>query len=41
MLSLNSKVKGRKPAVHPDSVIEAVLHFKDRIITKDNGEKNK
>lgn len=32
-------MKGRKPAINPDVVVEAVLHFKDRVISKDNGEK--
>jgi len=34
-------MKGRKPAVHPDVVVEAVLQFKDRIVIEDNGEKSK
>lgn len=34
-------MKGRKPAVHPDVVVEAVLQFKDRIVVEDNGEKSK
>ncbi|KAF0719828.1 Uncharacterized protein FWK35_00029874 [Aphis craccivora] len=32
-------MKGRKPAIHPDVVVEAVLQFKDRIVIEDNGEK--
>ena len=34
-------MKGRKPSIHPDLVVEAVLQFKDRIIIEDNGEKSK
>lgn len=34
-------MKGRKPAIHPDEVVEAVLQFKDRIVIEDKGEKSK
>jgi preprotein translocase subunit Sec61beta len=30
-----------KPAIPPDVIVEAVLHFKDRIIITNNNEKRK
>jgi len=34
-------MKGRKPAIPPDVVVEAVLRFKDRVVITDNGENSK
>jgi len=34
-------MKGRKPAIPPDVVVKAVLHFKDRVVITNNGEKSK
>lgn len=35
-------MRGRKPAIDPDQIIKAVLHFKDRVIVQtDDGQKSK
>jgi len=34
-------MKGRKPAIPFDVVVETVLNFENRVIFKDNGEKSK
>lgn len=33
-------MKGRKSAVSPDQVIEAIINFKDRVVTEVDGIKS-
>jgi len=34
-------MKGRKPAIHPEQIVAAIVNFKDRVVIEFNRKKGK